>query len=176
MIKPKVLEALNTHLNYEFYSAYSYLGMSAWLESQGLPGCGKWMHVQGQEELLHAHKFYRYILDRDAEVELFAIDKPAQKWKDVHEVFRQSYEHEQQVTERINGLMDVALKHSDHATTNFLQWFVTEQVEEEATLREILDKLKLIGKDGSALLLLDQDLGGRALGAPALDAPAGKGG
>ena len=142
MLKPKVLEALNTHLNYEFYSAYSYLAMSTWLESQGLPGCGKWMHVQGQEELLHAHKFYRYILDRDAEVELFAIDKPAQKWKDVHEVFRQSYQHECQVTERINALMDAALQNSDHATTNFLQWFVTEQVEEEATLREILDMME----------------------------------
>lgn len=163
MIDPALATALNRHMNYEIYSAMIYFSMAGWLEYKGLAGCARWMHVQGQEEMLHAQKFYRFILDRDARIQLDGSEAPPQEWDHLLAVFTSSYEHECAVTQRINQLMDLSLKHSDHATSNFLQWFIQEQVEEEATARDIVDKLKLIGDDGSATLLIDQELGKRSL-------------
>lgn len=162
-LKSTVADALNVHLNYEVYSAMTYFSMSGWLEGQGLSGCASWMHVQGQEEMLHAQKFFQFIIDRDAKVDVDGIPRPQGEWENIIDIFQSSYDHECGVTSRINTLMDLALTESDHATVAFLQWFVQEQVEEEATVRDIVDKFKLIEGDGSALLLMDQELGKRNL-------------
>ncbi|CAB3287463.1 putative bacterial non-heme ferritin-like protein [Methanocaldococcus lauensis] len=166
MIKENILNALNKQINKEFYSAYLYLSMSAYAESLGLKGFAQWFKVQSQEELDHAMKIYSYVIERGGRVKLYAIEKPKNDWMSIIEVFEDGYKHEQLMTESINNLMDLAVSEKDYATVNFLQWFVNEQVEEEASFSEILDKLKLIGDDKRGLFMLDKDLGQRVYTSP----------
>ncbi len=167
MISKKMQDALNEQIKWELYSGYLYLSMSAHFASMNLAGCANWMRVQAQEELMHAMKFYDFIIERGGKVSLKAVDSPPKKWASPLAAFQATYEHEQQVTGRINDLVSQALGLKDHATHIFLQWFVTEQVEEEASADEVVQQLKLIGKDSSGLFMLDRELGQRAFASSA---------
>jgi len=164
MLSKKMEEALNAHMNEELYSFYIYLAMSAYLEGQYLKGMASWMQVQAKEEMAHAMKFYSYIHERNAEVTLLAIAQPPKTWESPLAVFQKAYAHEQHISARINALVDIAAKESDHATFNFLQWFVKEQVEEEASVDPIVHRLERIGDQVAGLYQLDRDLGMRAAG------------
>ena len=162
MITDKIPKMLNKQINQEFYSSYLYLQMAAFFEEEKLNGFAAWMKIQSQEEHKHAMKLYEYVLQANAKVELQKIDAPKNKWKDTHDVFQDTYKHEKQITGYINEIVDIALTEKDFATFSFLQWFVTEQVEEESTALLILDKIKLIGDNKTGLFFLDREMGGRA--------------
>jgi len=172
MINKKVEDALNKQLNSELYSAYLYMSMSANFESANLKGFAKWMRVQIQEEMVHVRKFYDYILQRGGKVVMTAIDGPPAGWVSPLKVFEDALKHEQLVTNLINALVNLALAEKDHATVNFLQWFVTEQVEEEASFNDVLQRLRIIGKDGGALFMLDKEMAARVFVPPATTAGA----
>jgi len=141
--------------------------MSAWATAQGLKGFANWFYVQSKEELVHAIKFYQYILDQGENVELQAINKPENDFKNPVNVFEEVLKHEQFVTKCIYQLIDLALEERDHATNAFLQWFVTEQVEEEASAKEILDQLNLTKSDGNGIFMIDKELATRTFVMPA---------
>lgn len=166
MLSKNLEKALNGQINAEIYSAYMYLSMSAWFEQAGLAGLANWMRQQAQEELFHAMKMFNFVNERGARVILTAIEKPPTDWKSATEVFKATLAHEEKVTGLINDLTNLALDERDHATNIFLQWFISEQVEEEAVVGAILDKLKLIGKESSGLFALDQELGQRIFTLP----------
>ncbi len=166
MADAKMLSELNDQVKHEYYSSYMYLSMSAYFSGLGLSGFAHWMRMQSDEELLHANKFYNYILTRGGSVILQAIDAPPAIWKTPLDVFEAGLKHERFVTGRINTLMDLAVSTKDHAAHAFLQWFITEQVEEEENFADLISKLKLINSEGQGLLLLDRELGLRA--APSL--------
>jgi len=159
-----MLDAINEQVNAELYSAYLYLSMNAYFQNKNLPGFANWMMIQTGEEMAHAMKQYNYINDRGAKALLKQIAAPPAEWKNPLDVFNNVYEHEKKVTALINNLMDIAIKEKDHASQIFLQWFVTEQIEEEKNAGEIVEKLKLIGSDTTAIYILDKEL---ALRAPA---------
>jgi len=161
-IKPKIETAFNNHMNKEFYSYYLYISLAAHFESANLKGFAHWLRIQANEELGHAMKFYDHLLDRGGKVTLKPIESPQSKWKSHEEAFQSAYEHERKVTEAINQLSDLAKSEKDHAAEVFLQWFVNEQVEEELIANEIVQKIGLIGDEGSALLMLDAELGKRS--------------
>jgi len=161
MLKEKMLNALNEQINAEQYSALMYLSMSAWFQDKGLPGFANWMYVQYQEELTHANKFFNYINERSGKVVLKAIDQMPTEWSGIIEVYEATLTHEQHVTALIDNLMDIALEQRDHAAQSFLQWFVDEQVEEEANVKEILDTLKLINGQGNGIFMLDREMRSR---------------
>lgn len=166
MLKQTVSKALNKQLNNEFYSAYLYLSMSSYAGSIGLKGSANWFMVQYQEEMVHAMKFYNYINSQGEHVQLAQIAAPPANYKGLLDLFEQTLKHEQFITASINDLIDVALKERDHATNIFLQWFVTEQIEEEENDRDIIGKLKLIGDNGQGLLMLDNELSTRVFVPP----------
>ena len=166
MLKKSMLKALNEQINAEIYSAYLYFSMSAYCQSKDLVGAASWFRVQAQEELFHASKFFDYIQDRDGLVTLTEIAGPPTTWKSALAAFEQALEHEQLVTARINKLVDLALKESDHTTNTFVQWFVNEQIEEEASVRQVIGQLRLVG-DGSGMYLVDRELGTRTFTMPA---------
>jgi ferritin len=157
-------EALNKHANAEFYSSYLYLSMSAYLQSLNLAGFAHWMRVQAQEELAHAMKFYDHVIERGGRVTLQAVEAPQHQWDSPLAAFEDAYRHEQKVTSLINQLVDEAVQTKDHATNGFLQWFVSEQVEEEASVDAIVQKLKLVGDSPGGLFMIDHRLGERASG------------
>ncbi|MFV0376421.1 MAG: ferritin [Mangrovibacterium sp.] len=161
MLKDTVEKALNAQINAEIHSAYLYLSMSAWLQSKGLPGFANWMKIQYQEELTHAMKFFNYVHERGGRVLLEPIAGVEQEFASIIDAFEKTLAHEQKVTSMINGLVDVAIGASDHATQSFLKWFVDEQVEEEATVQGILDDLRLINGQGNGLFLLNRELATR---------------
>jgi ferritin len=163
MLSKKMTTALNNQINAELYSSYLYLGMSAWLTAEGLPGAAKWMALQVREEVFHAQKFFNHILDRGGRITLAPLEAPAAKWKTPLEIFEAAHAHEQKVTALLNSLMNLARTENDHASELFLGWFITEQVEEEATAQETARKFKLAAGQGAALFLIDQELGARAL-------------
>ena len=163
MLKPNMQEALNEQINAELYSSYLYLSMSAYFDSQTLTGMANWMRIQAQEELIHAMKFFDFINERDGRVLLTRIEDPKTEWASPLDAFEDSLGHERKVTGLINDLMDLSLGEKDHATNTFLQWFVTEQVEEESAAKTVVDKLKLIGDNPVALYMLDGELGQRTL-------------
>jgi len=164
MIKEKMEKSLNLQLNQELYAFYLYLSMSAYFDSLNLNGFSSWMRFQAEEEKTHALKFYDYILQANAKVDLQNIEAPKKTWKSSLEVFQDTYNHEKKVTESIYEIVDLAISEKDHATHNFLQWFISEQVEEEATAINILDKIKMVGENRNGLFLLDRELGMRAAG------------
>jgi len=167
MISKKMAKALNDQVKNEIFSSYLYLSMSAWATAQGLKGFANWFYVQSKEELVHAIKFYQYILDQGENVELQAINKPENDFKNPVNVFEEVLKHEQFVTKCIYQLIDLALEERDHATNAFLQWFVTEQVEEEASAKEILDQLNLTKSDGNGIFMIDKELATRTFVMPA---------
>jgi ferritin len=167
MISKKVEEALNGQINAELYSAYLYLSMEAYFESVSLPGFATWMRVQTQEELMHTMKIYGFVNERGGRVLLKSIDQPPTEWESPLAVFEASYKHEQKVTGLINDLVNLAIEQKDHATNSFLQWFVNEQVEEEDSADQVVQKLKMIKNDPGGLFLVDRELGQRVFTAPA---------
>lgn len=154
-------KVLNEQLNHEFYSAYLYLSMSAYCSKMDFNGAASWFLLQYQEELQHATRFYNYLIEQDATISLKKIGQPEKKFGTLLETFQKSLGHEQMMTGLLNELSNKALKEKDHATYNLLQWFVNEQVEEEATVSEIISKIKLIKNDGYGLLMVDNELGKR---------------
>ena len=166
MLKKKMLKALNNQINAEFYSSYLYLSMESYFQSVSLSGFANWMRGQVQEELFHGMKLYDYVNERGGKVTLDTIAKPDSNWKTPLVAFEHILKHEQMVTSLINGLMDLAIAEQDHATKIFLQWFVSEQVEEEASVGEVVDKLRLIKTDSSGLFLLDTEMGKRVFTLP----------
>lgn len=167
MMNEKIQDALNEQLNAEMYSSYLYLSMSAYFQGTDLAGFANWMRVQAQEELMHAMKFYDYINERGGRVTLKEIAAPQIAWKSPQAAFEHVYSHEQKVTGLINDLVNLAISEKDHATNSFLQWYVTEQVEEEASASGILQKIKIIGGEGSGLFMLDSEMGQRIFTPPA---------
>jgi len=165
MLSKKMTTALNAQIAAELYSSYLYVSMSAWLQSEGLPGAARWMGLQAREEVFHSQKIYNYLLDRDGQVKLGAIEAPPFKWKSPQELFEAAHAHEQKVTGLINSLMNLAKSEGDHASEIFLQWFVTEQIEEEASALEAVRKFKLAAGQNAALFMVDQELGARGLSA-----------
>ena len=161
MISKPQQDAFNDHLRHESESAYLYLAMSAWLDAKGLAGMAHWMRMQAQEELSHFFRFYRFLVDRQGKVRLATLEAPVFAWETPLDVFEHTYRHECEVSERINELADLAIKNRDHAAGAFLQWFITEQVEEEATTSGIVDRLRIVGDDGRGILMIDQELGRR---------------
>lgn len=169
MISKKIEQAFNSQLNAEAYSAYLYWSMSAALEKMNLPGFANWMRVQAQEEMSHAMKFYDHVIERGGTVSMTAIDGPPTAWKDVKGVIGATLEHEQHVSSLINDLMELAIAEKDHAAAMFLQWFVSEQVEEEASAMEILGKLEIAGDTAGGLYMLDKEMAGRVFVPPAAE-------
>lgn len=161
MISAKMLKALNSHLNEEFYSSYLYLSMAAYFEARNLKGFANWFRIQSSEEQLHGMKFFNFILQKGGKVTLSEIAVPKIEWKSIQEVFDDTLKHEQKISGLINKLVDVAMIEKDYATNTFLQWFVTEQVEEEANVEEIIQKIEMIGDNKSGLYMLDNELGSR---------------
>lgn len=166
MLPEKMENALNVQINKELYSSYLYLSMATYFQGNGLSGFAAWMKAQAQEELFHAVKFFNFVGERGGNVVLEEIAKPPATWKSPLTAFHAVLEHEQYVTSLINGLVDLAIAERDHATNTFLQWFVSEQVEEEDSVSDIINKLKLIGKEQGSLFLLDQELGRRVFTPP----------
>jgi ferritin len=162
MLKSNVQDALNDQMNAEMASAYLYLSMAGYFESRSLRGMAHWMRVQAGEEWRHAMKFFGHLVDRGGRIALQQIDAPKDKWNSVQEAFQDALSHECQVSGRIHGLVKLAAGEGDFATHAFLQWFVNEQVEEEANAQMVVDKLKWIGDANVGLLFLDSELGKRA--------------
>ncbi len=163
MLSKKLEKELNKQLNKELFSAYIYTSMSAYFVSENMLGFAHWMHTQAQEEMSHAQKFYNFINERGARVTLEQIDKPQTEWQSSLQAFEDALKHEEFITASINNLVNIALEEKDHATHIFLQWFVTEQVEEEASVNDIINKLKLMKDAPGALFMLDRELGQRQI-------------
>lgn len=154
-------DALNEQMNREFYSAYLYLSMSAYSGYIGLKGAANWFYVQYQEEMVHFDKFYHYVLSQGEKVELKTVKAPPSEFKSLMDMFEQTLTHERYITKSIHDLVDLAIKEKDHATEALLQWYVTEQVEEESNDNDVLARLRLAGKDGSGLFMVDNELAAR---------------
>jgi len=161
MIKDKMLKAINEQINEEYASAYLYLSMSAYFESINLKGFAHWMSVQAKEEMEHGDKFFKHIIERGGRVLLKAIPEPATEWKSPLDAFHATLKHEQHITACIHKLMDLAHAEKDYAAIGLLQWFVDEQVEEEANAEEIIAKLEHIGEAKHAIYMMDRELGAR---------------
>lgn len=161
MLDSDVQDAINTQIRNEYYSSYLYLSMSAYCESRNFPGCASWLRRQSEEELVHAMKLFDYMVDRGARVVLESIDQPPSEFGALLEVFEEVLEHEREVTGMINSLYDLAVSQNDHATAVALHWFIEEQVEEEKSAEEVVEKLKLASDNGAALMILDAELGSR---------------
>ena len=171
-IDSNLQDAINRHINAEIYSSYLYLSMSTFCESIDLPGFAHWMRVQSQEEYTHAMKFVTYLEDRDSRVTLLPIEQPPVEFDSVEDVMRQTLAHEQHVSELINDLYGVAVGSKDYASQIMLQWFITEQVEEEKTARDVIAALEMVKGRSDALLLLDREMGARPAASPIATEPA----
>ena len=161
MISKLLQDAINEQINFELFSAYLYLSMSAHFETQNLSGFANWTHVQYQEETGHAMKLYKYVFDRSGTVTLKAIAQPATKFKTPMDIFKEILKHEQKVTSLINKLYELAVKEKDYAAQIFLQWFINEQVEEEKNATDIINMLEMIGDSSVSLIMADRQLGAR---------------
>ena len=169
MISKKMEKALNEQVNAELYSAYLYLSMEAYFKSLNLNGFATWMRVQTQEEVMHGTKIYEFINGRGGRITLKAIEGPQTKWDSPLDVFKEVYKHEQKVTGLINNLVDLAIEEKDHATSTFLQWFVNEQVEEEASADQVVQQLVMMEKAPGGMFMLDRELGQRVFTPPAAE-------
>ena len=166
MLGSKMEKALNDQVNAEMYSAYLYLSMEAYFESLNLKGFVNWMRCQVQEEMFHAMKIYGFINERGGRVTLSPIDGPRVDWNSPLDVFEETLKHEEKVTGLINGLVNLAIGENDHASNIFLQWFVSEQVEEEDNVNGVIRKLNLIGEAPGGLFMVDKDLAARVFTMP----------
>lgn len=162
MLNEKMQAALNDQVNAEMFSSYIYLSMAAYFEEKNLPGMATWMRMQSDEEMIHAMKFYDYIIERQGRVKLGAMEAPQAEWASPLAAFENAFEHEQYISGRINKLVDLALELSDHATNSFLKWFVDEQVEEEANVDGVVQDLRRVEGFPAGLFMLDRELAGRA--------------
>jgi len=167
MISTKMYKALNSHMNTELFSAYLYLNMSAAANEMGYKGTANWFNVQYQEEMVHFMKFYNYINSQGEQAIVDKMAKPGSSFPSLLNFFQDTLKHEQFITKCINDLTELAVMEKDHASQIFLQWFITEQIEEEENDREILGKLKMVGDNGYGLLMLDKELGARVFVPPA---------
>lgn len=158
----KIYKALNEQIKHELYSSYLYLSIASYFENIPLEGFSKWFRKQAEEEHEHAMKIYDYILDRNMHVDLQAIDRPVVNFNSIPEVFEQALHHEEKVTHWIHQIYELAVQEKDHATHVFLQWFITEQVEEEKNAQDNLDQIRFIGDDKAALFVLDQNFDKKA--------------
>lgn len=156
-----VVEAINRQINSELSASYSYLAMSAWCERQKFTGAARWLRLQSQEEYMHAMRLFDFVLARDAAVDLKPIEQPRQSFASLADVFERALQQEQEVSRQIDSLYETAFREKAFAAVAELQWFLTEQVEEEKVGREIVAKFKLIGDDTASLLDLDRELGTR---------------
>ncbi|MFO8055443.1 MAG: ferritin [Bacteroidales bacterium] len=161
MLTKKMQESINEQINKELWSSYLYLSMAAYFEEQSLPGFANWMRVQAQEEISHAMKFFDYVNARGGRVLLKPIAKVPVKWTNTKTVIEETLKHERVVSESINELVNLATDEKDHATNNMLQWFVEEQVEEEASASELLDKVEMTEGKPHALMMIDKELAQR---------------
>ena len=164
MIGKRMQDAMNEQIKHELESAYLYLSMVAYFHSESLDGMAQWMTVQAQEELAHAMKFFNHIDERDGRVELKALSQPQKEWASPLEAFKAAHEHERFITGKINDLVKLAAEEGDHAASILLQWFVTEQVEEESSVHKVVELLKRIGDSGHGLIMADRELGTRTAG------------
>ena len=167
MISPKLQDALNAQINAEFWSAYLYLSMGMHFENTGNAGVANWFKIQFKEEQAHAEIFMNYLNSRGGRVVLKPIDGVPTSWESPLAAFEATLEHEQKVTALINNLYALAVEEKDYATTGKLDWFVSEQVEEEETAQGLIDRLKLVGDNGMGLYMLDQELAARVYNVPA---------
>ena len=161
MISTKMQDALNKQLNEELFSSYLYLSMAAYFEEKNLKGFAHWFRIQSQEENMHGMKFFNFIVQKGGKVSLKQIETPKTDWNSILEVFTDSLKHEQKISGLINLLTELSMNEKDYATHTFLQWFITEQVEEEANVHELIQKLEMIGDNKSGLYLLDNELRSR---------------
>ena len=167
MLSEKLLSALNGQLNKEYYSSYLYLAMAAYFDDKNLSGMAKWMKMQAAEEHLHAMKFFDFIIRVGGRVNLGQVDRPANEWNSAKDAFVNSLEHEQSITKSIYDLVSLAIEEKEYSTQTFLNWFVDEQVEEEETVKSIVEKFNMIGESASGLYMLDNELSARVAAAPA---------
>lgn len=158
MLKEKVEKILNEQVKKEAYASYLYLAMASWADNEGFPNTSKWFYAQAEEENEHMLKVINYINERGGKAIIPSVEQPPDSWKDIREAFQAALEHEKYVSESIDKIVDITLKEKDFATNNWVQWFVTEQVEEESSVSTILDKLKLLGKDKPNYYLFDKDI------------------
>jgi ferritin len=161
MLSKSMQDGLNEQIQKEYYSSYLYLAMAAYCEASNLPGSAKWMRVQSGEELKHAMKLYDHVVDRGGRVTLQAIQQPPGEYKSALDIFEKVFAHEQHVTASIHKLYALALKENDYPAQVMLQWFVTEQVEEEKSASLVVEQLKAVGESKTSLMLLDRHLGKR---------------
>lgn len=166
MLSAKMVKSINHQINREHYSAYLYLSMAAYAAAEGLNGFANWFTVQMKEEMFHAEKMFNYVNQQGGRVLLEAIEQPPADFSSIFDLFEKTLEHEKRVTAMIKNLVKLAREEEDYATESFLQWYVTEQVEEEANPAELIQKLKYIGKDGRGLLMIDKDLAARVFTVP----------
>ena len=158
MFSKEIQSALNEQINSEFLAWYTYLAMSSYFKSISLNGFARWIGKQAQREMTHAMKIYEFLHERDATVGFSSIHEPPSNWRSPLDAISEAYRREQEASGRINNLVDLAMRNRAHATNTFLQWFVNEQVEEEARLRAIAKKLELVGDDRYGLFLIDRDM------------------
>jgi ferritin len=168
MLSDKLQAALNQQINEEFYSSYLYLAMAGYFDDQNLDGCAHWMRMQAEEEWQHGMKIFNYLSERGGRIELKAIAAPPSQWDSPKAAFEASLEHEIYMTGNINKLAELAMNEKDFATNNIMQWYISEQVEEEAQVDDILKKLAMMGDTGPGLFLMDRELKSRQ--APAINA------
>lgn len=161
MVSQKLEDALNEQMNYEFASAHYYLGLAGYCSDQGLDGFANFFQAQYQEELFHARKFYNFIVDMDLRIKIDGIPDPQNYFDSVLDVFKFALEHEQSVTSRIYNLMDIATSEKEYATVSFLQWFVDEQIEEEANMKDKITRLERIAGSCNGLYQMDSELAQR---------------
>jgi len=160
-MKQALQDMMNDQIKHELYSAYLYLSMSSYCESINMPGAAHWMRLQAQEEVAHAMKFFDFIIDRGGQVSLQAIDQPPTEFDSLLEIFEQALAHEKHVTSLINSIYDVAMREQDYAAQALLQWFVTEQVEEEKNADDVVQTLKMVEGQPAGLFIVDRELGAR---------------
>jgi ferritin len=166
MISKKMADSLNKHMNLELYSAHLYLSMSSCSNELGLKGAANWFFVQYREEMIHFLKFYTYLVEQGINITLLSSKAVPNSYKSLLDMMQKTLAHEQLITSCINELSEQAVQEKDHATQIFLQWFVTEQIEEENNDRDLIAKLKLVGNNGHGILMIDSEMGARVFVAP----------
>lgn len=169
MISKKMEAAFNGQIKNEMYSASLYLAMSAYCSDENWDGFANWFRIQAMEEMTHAMKMYDFVLERDGRPVVPGLDQPPADFGSAEDIFSAALEHEQKVTAWINEMVDLAMEEKDHASRNFLNWFVDEQVEEEATATGILNMIKMVGDKGHALFMIDRQLASRTFTSPAAE-------
>jgi ferritin len=167
MVHEKMQQLMNEQIKNEFYSAYLYLSVAAYFHRKGLDGMAQWMRVQAMEEQVHAMKFFDHIRDRDGMIQLLPLDQPQAEWPSPLDAWKAAYDHEKLITGKINSMVKLANEVGDYAAMPLLNWFVDEQIEEEAQTLKAVQEIELIGGKGDGLLMLDREMGARIFTMPA---------